>query len=39
MCRESAYAVQVLLVQIDLHVFGDEVGRAERRLHGVFKIP
>src|SRR5215469_4409849 len=31
-------AIQVLLVQIDFHIFCDEVRRVKRRLHRVFKI-
>ena len=33
------HTVEVLLLQIEFHVFGDEVGRVERGLHCVFQIP
>src|SRR5207249_9668289 len=40
-CDESIenrrYAIQVLLVQIDFHVFGDEVSRVQRGLHRVLR--
>ena len=32
------YAIEVLLLQIDFHVLGDEVARVERGLHCVLQI-
>ena len=36
--ENGQYAVKILLLQIDFHVFGDEIGRAERGLHCVFQV-
>src|ERR1041384_2588444 len=36
--EDRQYAVEVLLLQIDFHVFGDEVGRLQGGFHRVFQI-